>query len=237
MNLKVNKTKALKVLFKFIATLLSILLYDSIYSFISKNTLISLSEKASTYGTSAIISFMILFFSWVSNKCVDNCMGPIMKDSVVWNRIKDGKTELKIKSKSTTLSYIDKEAAICRLMLEIKCQPQKKKIFSFMKFLGYGLLLYDNSSAFSFAKTNNENAKRYYISNNGSCLFVKSFYVADRMDNGLTLAIPFDIKLIDDVVTQSNIYVSYAWGIKGHKFKNTKLRVQNNQLKIIVKRL
>lgn len=142
--------------------------------------------------------------------------GTIVKDEIKW---KNEKIEVE------SLDYLVEkswESSIHSVCATVKCIPNRVWLFSFLRFLGFGILIYGSGNNLAFTKTNGGCSKRYKVLNNNE-VFINSFYSASKEDNGNIWDIVFDIKLLDPSAQKSSIYTCFAFGTKKHKIKCKRL--------------
>jgi hypothetical protein len=213
MTLKANLLKRFKeVLYTFGTIIATIVLYTPLYNFFEK----SIGPNAELSGvltTTAIAGiytlFLALFIDPLMSRYVNRL---IVENEIIW------------KSKGIEVNTIDYslsgelENSICPINIVIKCSPKKTWLFSLLRFMGFGILIYGTGNNFGFTKTNGKDSQRYRVLNNQQ-VFVGSFYQASKNDVGNIWDISFDIKLLDPAVQQSSIYTGFAWGTKKHKIK------------------
>lgn len=214
MALKTNLlTRFKQIFYTFGSIVIIVFTYTPTYDFFVK----LFGEDAKMNGaltTAAVTIIYTLFLAWIVDPIVSMYGdGIIVEDEIKWTTSEG--------TSITTLDYLVEEnweSSIRSVNITVTCTPKKVWLFSLLRFMGFGILIYGSGDNLAFTKANGKESRRYRVLNN-KAVFVNSFYNASVKDNGNIWDIVFDIKLLDPSARESSIYAKFAFGTKKHKIK------------------
>lgn len=214
MNLKDNLLKRFKQVFNSIGAIITtVLVYQPIYNYLEG--IFNKSSRLPSVLTATIVTVIYTIFLAI---IVDPMAYVFNNKTIVSNQITWAGDNLNNNVLDYLVAADDFENSICSVTTRIECKPKRIWLFSLMRFIGFGILIYGSGDNFGFTKSNSKDSGRYRVINNKE-VFIKSFYNASNAEAGNKWDVAFGVKLLDSSSIQSHIYVALGFGTKKHKIK------------------
>ncbi|RWZ44882.1 hypothetical protein [Lactiplantibacillus plantarum] len=199
-----------KLIHYLIMFFVALYIYQPMSNYLS-NTL-NASKSTASYCTGLILALISAAIETVFKALLNS--GPIAKTDIVWLDIED----------SSKLTYLKNDhpdenngQPLLGIHVEVDCIPKRTGLFSLMRFIGMGIIIYDPVDAFGFTKSGTTIKEGYSVINEKK-VFVKNFYLARKGNKGSLRKVDFDVQIFDMSVRKCFLYCGLAFGTPNHKF-------------------